>query len=170
MEKRLRWVFVAGFVVALSAASALAANPMDGARYSGTGKDFMNNAPNWADEGTGKLSFKTSRDGSDVIDFSGSYSYYCGAGTSTVTEKRMPISNGRFGIEFSQPSHGPNGKVDGTAYAAISGAFDDSGGEAKVSYLVDYVFTGGKVEHPYSTKSPGKLGCASWVQGTVKTN
>lgn len=169
MENHRRWLFLAGFIAALSVASALAANPMAGVRYSGTGKDFMNNAPKWTDEGTGKISFKTSGDGSKVTAFSGSYSYYCGAGTSTVTENSMAISNGKFGVEFSQPNRGPNGKIDGRAYAAISGQFEDGGSTAKVSYLVDYVFTGGKVRHPYSTKSPRKLGCASWVQGTVKT-
>jgi hypothetical protein len=169
MEKRVRWLFAVGFVAALSAATALAANPKGGASYSGTGKDFMNNAPKWADEGTGKITFQTSKDGSDVLAFSGGFSYYCGAGTSTVTEKKMPVSNGKFGLEFHQPDRGPNGKIEGTAYASISGTFEDGGSEAQVSYLIDYVFTGAKVKHPYSTKNPKALGCATWVRGTVKT-
>jgi len=152
------------------AASAFAASPNPGALYKGVGKNFMNNAPKWANEGTAKISFKTSADGSKVINFKGSYAYYCGAGTSTVTEKHIPISKrGTFSLKFSQPIKGPNGKINSTAYAAISGTFGKGGKQANVSYLIDYVFTGKTVKHPYSTSNPRALGCASWVRGTVKT-
>ena len=170
MKTRLRWMIAVVAVGSLTAASALAASPKPGALYEGTGKDFMNNAPKWTNEATGKIRFKTSAKGTAVVGFRGSYSYYCGAGTSAVTEKRMPVSKrGRFGAEFSQPTKGPNGKVNGTAYAAISGTFEKGGKQASVSYLIDYVFTGTKVKHPYSTKSPKALGCATWVRGTVNT-
>jgi hypothetical protein len=159
-------VLAAGMVTAVSA---VAASPESGHSYRGTGKDFMNNAPKWADEGTRKISFQTSSDGMDVIQFRGAFSYYCGAGTSDVTEKKMAISkSGRFGTRFSQKIKGANGKVESTAYVVVSGRFDDGGSQASVSYLVDYVFTGKKVSRPFSTSSPRALGCASWVRGTVR--
>jgi hypothetical protein len=147
--------------------SAVPVSPKPGTSYHGTGKDYMNNAPKWADEGSGKISFTTSADGKAVMHFSGSYSYYCGAGTSTVTEKRMAVSaSGHFGTEFSQKLKGAS--AGGTAYASIAGQFTDGGEKASVSYLIDYVFKGDKVKHPYSTKNPKALGCATWVRGTVK--
>lgn len=166
--KRILAVIVAVLVIA---SNALGASPKPGARYRGTGKDYMNNAPKWTAEGTGKISFAISTDGAAVIDFKGSYSYYCGAGANDVTERRISVSeSGRFALEFSQPIKGPNGKVDSTAYVSIAGTFEKGGEDASVSYLVDYVFTGTKVKHPYSTKHPRALGCASWVRGTVKAN
>jgi hypothetical protein len=165
LKRTLLAVTVAG---ALTAASALAASPKPAAVYRGTGKDFMNNAPRWTDEGTGKISFKTSGNGAAVVNFKGTYSYYCGAGTTNVTERVMHVSKqGTFGARFSQPIKGPNGKVSSVAYASISGAFETGGG-ASISYLVDYVFPGARVKHPYSTSNPKALGCASWVRGTAR--
>jgi hypothetical protein len=161
-------VLAAGMVTAVSA---FAASPKPGHSYQGTGTDFMNNAPTWADEATGKIKFQTSTNGLDVMQFKGTFSYYCGAGTSDVTEKKMAISkSGRFGARFSQKVKGANGKVNSTAYVAVSGRFEDGGSQASVSYLVDYVFAGSKVSHPYSTSDPRALGCASWVRGTVRTS
>ncbi len=161
-------VLAAGMVTAVSA---FAASPKPGHSYQGTGKDFMNNAPKWADEATGKIKFQTSTNGLDVMQFKGTFSYYCGAGTSDVTEKKMAISkSGRFGARFSQKVKGANGKVNSTAYVVVSGRFEDGGSQASISYLVDYVFAGSKVSHPYSTSDPRALGCASWVRGTVRTS
>lgn len=165
--KTMAIVLAAGMVTAVGA---LAASPEPGHSYQGTGKDFMNNAPKWADEGTGKISLRTSTDGTHVLRFKGTFSYYCGAGTSDVTEKSMAVSeSGRFGAKFSQKSKGANGKVTSTAYVLVSGRFENGGKEASVSYLVDYVFAGEKVSNPYSTSNPRALGCASWVRGTVHT-
>jgi len=166
--KRILVVIVAVLVIA---SNALGASPKPGARYKGTGKDYMNNAPKWTAEGTGKMSFAISADGAAVTGFKGTYSYYCGAGSDDVTETRMSVSkSGRFAAKFSQPIKGPNGKVNSTAYVSIAGKFEKGGKDASVSYLVDYVFTGARVKHPYSTKHPKALGCASWVRGTVKAN
>ena len=122
---------------AMLCATALAAAPKSGATYRGTGRDFMNNAPRWTAEGTGKISFKTSANAHAVVDFKGGYSYYCGAGTADVTEKSMPVSkSGTFGVRFKQSVKGPNGKVNSTAYAAISGRFENGGTKAAVSYLI----------------------------------
>jgi hypothetical protein len=160
------------FVLAVSmvpSVTAFAASPKPGASYRGTGKDYLNNAPTWTDESTGRISFVTSADGAAVTHFKGTYYYYCGAGTADVTETRMPVSkSGRFGTKFSQKTKGPTGAVTGTAYVSISGRFEKGGSKASVSYLVDVVFTGGHVSHPYSTRHPKALGCASWVRGTVK--
>ena len=85
-----------------------------------------------------------------------------------MTETRLAVSKrGTFGARFSQPIKGKNGKVGSTAYVVITGAFTEGGREASVSYLIDYVFTGSHVKHPYSTADPKALGCASWVRGTV---
>lgn len=148
-----------------TAGSAFASGSEPGHSYQGTGKDYMNNAPKWADEGTGKIRLQTSTDGKNVIHFRGTFSYYCGAGTSDVTEKTMAISgSGGFGARFSVKQRGS------TAYVAISGQFKDGGNKASVSYLVDFVFPGSHVHHPYSTDNPRALGCASWVRGTVHTS
>lgn len=168
MKKALRSMVLVALAGLLTVGGAYAVSPVAGKLYTGTGKDYMNNAPKWGDEGNGKISFKTSASGVAVTSFRGGYSYYCGAGTATVTEKHMPVSsNGTFGARFSVRTKGPKGKINGRAYVSISGAFV-AGAKANVSYLVDYVFTGRHVKHPYSTKHPKLLGCASWVRGTVK--
>ncbi len=69
MKTRLRWMIAVVAVGSLTAASALAASPKPGALYEGTGKDFMNNAPKWTNEATGKISFKTSAKGTAVVGF-----------------------------------------------------------------------------------------------------
>ncbi|HUB77103.1 MAG TPA: hypothetical protein VL977_08595, partial [Solirubrobacteraceae bacterium] len=138
-------------------------SPEAGARYAGSLPDFLNNAPTWTAEETGRASFEVSADARAVTAFKGSFYYYCGAGTADVTEKRMAISaSGRFGARFAHRS------ASSTAYVAISGRFTTGGTQASVSYLVDYVFKGSPTPaHPYSTASPKALGCASWVHGSL---
>jgi hypothetical protein len=168
MKKGLSLMVLVALAGLVTVGGAYAVSPVAGTLYTGTGKDYMNNASKWADEGRGKISFKTSASGAAVTSFRGAYSYYCGAGTATVTEKHVAVtSNGTFATHFSVRTKGPSGKVNGRAYVSISGAFV-AGGKANVSYLVDYVFNGTHVKHPYSTKHPRQLGCASWVRGTVK--
>jgi hypothetical protein len=182
MQTRLRWMIViglgglitAGKAIAVapghSPASAGAGGPKHSVAYTGSGTDYMNDATGWTAAGTGAISFRTSPSGKSVLGFRGGYSFYCGSGTATVTEQRMSISqSGRFGTKFTVPNKGPNGKRNGTAYVQISGAFDANRASATVSYLVDYVFKGRHVKHPYATGQPGRLGCASWVKGTVTT-
>ncbi|MHB8491279.1 MAG: hypothetical protein ACYDA6_03555 [Solirubrobacteraceae bacterium] len=152
--------------------AAVAAEPKASVRYTGTGADYMNNAPHWAREATGKISFKTSADRRRIVDFRGTYSYYCGGGTSYIKAAYLNVdSKGRFAYDFSFPNRLASGKTEGRIYAAISGQFLGDGSTARVSYLADAVFTGAgakPVHEPYSTKDPGKLGCASWVKGTVR--
>jgi hypothetical protein len=170
MQTLLRWMIVFGLGGLITAANVLAVAPEHGAAYSGTGVDYMNNARSWTAEGTGAVSFRTSPSGKAVTDFRGGYSFYCGPGTATVTEQRMPISKrGRFGIRFTVANKARSGKRNGTVYVEISGAFDTDRASASVSYLVDYVFKGRHVAHPYDTSRPRRLGCASWVKGTVTT-
>ena len=154
-------ILAAGMVTAVSA---VAASPESGHSYRGTGRDFMNNAPKWADEGTRKISFQTSSDGMDVIQFRGAFSYYCGAGTSDVTEKKMAISkSSRYQVLPEGQGCERQSRIDRVRRCLQP--FDDGGSQASVSYLVDYVFTGKKVSRPFSTSSPRALGCASWVRG-----
>ena len=136
-------------------------SPEAGARYAGTGQDYLNNAPTWTDEKTTNISFDVSADAGAVTSFRGRFFFYCGAGTSTVKEVRMPVSSsGHFGARFTQKYS------NSTAYVAISGQFTTGGTLAGVSYLVDYVFKGSPTPaHPYSTADPKALGCASWVRG-----
>jgi hypothetical protein len=182
MQTRVRWMIViglggfmtAGNAIAVapghSAASAGSGAPKQSVAYSGTGTDYMNDATGWTAAAMGAISFRTSPSGKSVLGFRGGYSFYCGSGTATVTERRMSIArSGRFGAKFKVPNKGPNGKRNGTAYVQISGAFDPSRTAAIVSYLVDYVFKGRHVKHPYDTGQPSRLGCASWVKGTATT-
>ncbi len=169
MQTGLSRAIVLGLTGLLIAGSALAATPRRGAPYAGTGAVFMNHARRWTKDGRGLISFKTSSSGHAVLGFKGGYSFYCGAGTATVTKKRMSIrADGTFAAKFSVRTTGADGKANGRAYVSIAGAFKDGGAKASVSYLVDYVFTGHHVKHPYDISHPRRLGCASFVKGTVK--
>jgi hypothetical protein len=168
MQTRLRWMIVFGLGGLITAGNALAAPSKHRAVYSGTGVDYINDTPSWTADGAGAISFRTSPSGKSVTGFRGGYSFYCGSGTATVTEQRMSVSKaGRFGARFTVTTRGPGGKRNGTAYVEISGGFDTHRRSAMVSYLVDYVFKGRHVKHPYDTTRPARLGCASWVKGTV---
>lgn len=171
MQIGLRRTIVLALTAPLIAGSALAAAPRRGALYTGTGAVFMNNARRWTKDARGLISFRTSSSGRAVLGFKGGYSFYCGAGTATVTEKRMSVSpDGTFAAKFSVRTTGTDGKANGRAYVSIAGAFKDAGAKASVSYLVDYVFTGHHVKHPYDRSHPRRLGCASLVKGTVKAH
>jgi len=146
------------------AAAALAATPEKNAHYSGTGTDYLNDAgAHWANDGGAQsVSFKTSKDGSQIVDFKGWFSYYCGAGHDYLDANPFAIAaDGSFSDQFVIKES--SSKI----YASISGHFL-KGGKAKVDYLVDFVFTATKIKHPYDTSKPHSLGCASWVKATVK--
>ena len=168
MQTRLRRMIVMGLGGLVTAGNAFAVAPAYGAAYSGTGVDYVNDHSGWTADGTGAVSLQTSRSGRSVTDFRGGYSFYCGSGTATVTDHRMPISRrGTFGTRFAVVNRGPRGKRNGMAYVQIRGTFSRDRTSARVSYLVDYVFKGRHVKHPYDTGQPRRLGCASWVRGTV---
>lgn len=157
-------VLTSGLAVLVAAATSTAATPSHSAKYSGTGADFMNNAPHWTKEATGRFSFKTSKDGKRILAFRGTYSYYCGAGTATITARYLLVSkSGRFDFRFSQKA--PDG---GRNFYRIYGRFL-SAGEASVAYFDDFTVPSQKVKDPYDTGHPHRLGCASWVRGIAKT-
>lgn len=167
MQTRV-WMIAVGLASLIAVGAAIAAVPTRDAAYTGTGTDYMNNASTWTARGSGAITFKTSSNGEAVTDFNGGYSFYCGSGTATVTETRMSVSKAeRFGARFTVKTRGPRGKINGTAYVEIAGAFGARRQTASVSYLVDYVFKGRHVKYPYATNHPRRLGCASWVKGTV---
>lgn len=157
----------AAAVLLALAAGALAA-PKHGASYTGRGPDYMNNNTKWTREATGHVSFKASSDGADVLNFKGTYSYYCGAGTSSITDPKIHIAKGG---SFSARGHHVeklHGVVEGTHYLSVSGRFNKSGTTAKVSYLDDFVYAGKHVKHPYSTKMKSATdACESWVRATA---
>jgi|GEM_PF-5238461 len=156
--------------VALAASGSVAAasvtvRPVAGKRFSGTGADYENDGPGgaWKKDAVGRFSFRTSRDATQLRGFRGTYSYYCGNGTATVTARYLIVSrSGRFDYRF------PFREKYGTAYVEIKGAFQRGGRRATVSYLVDFVAKGQTVRHPYATSHPRTLGCASWVRGVAK--
>lgn len=150
--------------IALLLAGGAAASPKAGAQYSGKGPNYNNNASRWTKEGTGKVSFRTSAKGADVLAFSGSYSCYCNCQREYhIRDAKMAISkSGHFS------SHGHFSYKTGTAYESISGRFERSGRTAKVSYLYDFVWKGKHVKNPYSTKmNSAQDACEALVRATA---
>ncbi|MGH2865914.1 MAG: hypothetical protein ACRDJX_11800 [Solirubrobacteraceae bacterium] len=158
-------------IAGLSAPAALASLPDSGGAYRGSGRDYMNNAPSWTREATAKVSFRTSVNRRRILDFRGSYSFYCGAGTSDITARWIAVSrSGHFRYDFKTPNRLSNGAIEGADYVAIEGAFADGGRSATVSYLFNYEDTAPTSGSPYSTANPHALGCASWVRATVHSH
>ena len=142
---------------------AFASSARRSARYAGTATDYLNNAPNWAPEAQGKITFQTSSNGRSVRKFRGTYACYCNCSAGLYVDATSMHVNGdgSFAYRFSVA------EKYGRDFVAISGQFLARGSRAKVSYLVDFVGTGQHVAHPYSTGDSRALGCASWVRGTV---
>ena len=156
-----------GCIVLLASGAALGSGGKPGASYSGTGKDYMNNAPSWAAEATGQFSYRVSASGREITNFHGGFSYYCGGGKSFVSAKSIAISpSGSFSYRFSLANI-VNGKSYGRNYVSIVGTFIGKGAAASIAYLFDSVSTNAPVSDPYDTTHPHKLGCASWVKGTA---
>jgi hypothetical protein len=153
------------------AAAALAASPKKNAAFSGSAKEYMNNAPHWQTyKGlTEKYHFKTSKNGKHLLNFSGHYVYYCGAGASNITDQSIAIkANGSFNSQGATVEHGGDGKVTGTAYVRVWGKFTGKT-KANVSYLFDFVYAGHHVSHPYSSQFHSATNaCEGWIHGTAK--
>lgn len=129
-------------------------------RFSGRGPDYLNDAPRWTRESTGTFGFATSRNGTTLLNFRGTFYYYCGAGRGTVRAARIAITSKRtFDYRFYSP------KKYGVDYGEVYGSFLKGGRRARIGYLVDFVANGQKVRHPYDVRHSRSLGCASWVQG-----
>lgn len=151
----------------LSCPAASAALPKADEAFAGTGADYLNNAPRWTRESTGRVSFETSANRRRILNFRGTYYYYCGARTGSVTARYINVNSaGQFGYRFSIPNTAPDGQISGKLFIAIEGRFIGDGSTAKVSYLADYN-EGKELANPFSTANPRALGCASWVRATV---
>jgi hypothetical protein len=150
---------------AVAATVAIAASgPARNAGFRGSGADYLNKGKTWTRGATGRFSFRTNADGTELQDFKGTYTYSCG-GSATITAKFVTISaNGRFDYPFTQRFK------TGKFWAEIYGQFFPRGRKASVNYLIDFVTKGKRVRHPYDTRDPQSLGCASWVQGVAKTS
>jgi hypothetical protein len=158
-----------GAAFVLLSASALAVVPEAGKSFKGKTGDYLNNAPRWTREAAGKVSFKVSADGQRLLNFRGTYYYYCGAGTGTVTDKALKIKrNGRFYATGTRVEHSSSGKFTGRNYYLLSGRFVNRGRAVQVSYMDDFVYAGKSVHQPYSTTfHRSSAACESWVHGTV---
>ena len=149
--------------LAMAAPVASAVMPISGARYSGKGEDYLNNAPKWRASASEAVSFKVSANRRRLVGFKGRFFYYCGSRTATLSAAYIDVTRaGTFDYRFTQQT--PSGGAD---YAEIKGRFVGSGNSAQLSYLVDYS-EGKKISQPYSTANPGALGCASWTRATVR--
>lgn len=164
-------------LIATGAAPALGALPSGGASFSGNGSVYYNNAPHWQRAQSAQISFGISPNRRRIINFYGSYTFYCGAGRAYVKAHFITITKkGAFRYDFSVPNRSASGQVYGRAYVSIYGHFLHGGKRADVNYLVDYLEPGQKsmigkhqrVRHPYSPRKPQALGCASWVRGVAR--
>jgi hypothetical protein len=141
---------------------AATATPRPGALFSGTGSEYFNNgASGWVRAAAVPFSFKISRHGGAIVDFRGHYSYYCGAGSSTLTAYGPIRSDRRFAIHFHERVR------YGISYGDVKGRFNAAGTRASVSYLFDFVASGTTVGKPFDTRDPHALGCATWVRGAA---
>ena len=128
----------------------------------------MHHAPQWASDGTRKITLNTSRYGKRILNFHGSYQFWCGEGTGFITGSSVAISKSGSFAEHGHYQEKSHGKVTGTNYLRLWGQFASNGKSATVDYLSDFVYAGKSVKNPYSTKikSQGSA-CESWVRGTA---
>jgi hypothetical protein len=103
------------------------------------------------------MSFHVSGDGHHLLKFVGYYDYYCGAGTTYVTDSRIRVlSTGSFDVSGKYPSYGPNHRRNGTIHAFIRGHFTDRGHRADVTYrAADYFFGAPPHSRPCGTQVTG---------------
>jgi hypothetical protein len=122
----------------------------------------MNDAPHWRRQATGSFHFTVSSTGKRMLSFRGTYSYYCGAGSTYLKASYLSVTRqGTFNYAFKFRV------TNGTVYGWIWGEFTGRGATANVNYLSDFVATGRHVSRPYDVSHPGRLGCASWVRGVA---
>ena len=137
-------------------------------RFIGSGAEYANNGPRWEHSGSrSRISFHAVSGERRLVSFSGTYSYYCGGGTGTITDKSIRVaSNGRFSARGHFPDRTSSGRVTAENYVSLWGRLIDHGNAAVVSFLVDAVYAGKHVANPYSTRlqRPG-LACETLVKG-----
>lgn len=133
------------------AATALAADPLVGATYHGSGKQYFNNAPcpkhptqqcYRTAAGRQRFSFTVTRASRlaapRIVDFAAPYDYYCGSGHAVARPSR-PIAvrpDGAFAYRFIAAAKGPDGKVVGTTTFTLGGRFVGAGRTARLSYTL----------------------------------
>jgi hypothetical protein len=141
------------------AATALAAHPLAGAKYLGSGKQYFNNAPCPKHPkqqcyrslvGHQRFSFTVTRArrhaAPSIVDFVAPYDFYCGGGHAVARPSR-PIAvrpDGAFAYRFRIPAKGLNGKVVGTTTFTLGGRFVANGRTARLSYTVATRFSAGQ--------------------------
>lgn len=152
-------------IAVVGAGLAGATNPKPGSRYLGTGQQAFNNTRDgrFANGGfrpRAQISFRVSPDGRRMLNFRGTFFYYCGAGTSAITANFLTVRpDGSFHFAFRSPARGPHGVVDGTVAVVIDGRFTGTGRTARVTYR----------EATRLRKLPAsQRPCATQVTGTVR--
>ena len=152
------------------AGAALAAHALAGKTYSGTGQEYENNGPHFETfKGfRQRMRLTVTADGARVQSFKGYYSYYCGAGTASVTGKGLNIrSSGRFGGQATAPAYYRSSRT-GTNYFVLRGRFINGGEKAAVTYQAAFVGVRQTDPHPYSLGlQPGSASCQNKVTGTI---
>jgi len=160
-----------GLVVLLAvsgSAGGAAAAARAGKRFVGSGTEHVNNGPKWERAAPRlRISFSVAPDGKRLVGFRGTYFYYCGAGSGTITDGSIAIGrNGHFRARGSFADKTSSGQVTARSYVSIWGRMVDHGDAAVVSFLVNAVWTGRHLANPYSTKlQPAGLACQTWVKG-----
>lgn len=146
---------------------AWATKPKGGGQYRGTGQQAFNNTRDgrFANGGfrpRAQISFRVSPDGRRVLNFRGTFFYYCGAGTSAITTNFLNVrSDGSFHFAFKSPARGPHGVVNGTVAVTIQGRFTGTGRTARVAY---------REETRFSKLPASQRPCATQVTGTVRAH
>lgn len=138
----------------------LAAKPLGGTHYSGSGKLCMNNNAGGKYSCTDtrdKFSLRTSDSGAKVKRFTGHVGpLYCGGGTDTIHDKNVAIDNGAFQDSFSSPNI-VGGMQTGTIHVHINGNFKGDGSKVHVAYSFVVHFKGEPKSHD----------CGARVEGTA---
>jgi hypothetical protein len=158
---------VASFLLAASPGAAGAASgPYK--RFVGSGVEYANNGPRWQkSDWRSRIAFRAGPGEKRLLSFTGTYSFYCGGGTDTITSRSIPVApNGRFHARGSFVDRLSSGRVTAVSYVSIWGRLADHGNAAGVSFLVDTVYTGKHVADPYATSlKPADAACETLVKG-----
>lgn len=145
-------------------------------QFRGLGEEFWNNGPKWEHVFVGvgesafqwRFRFDTARNGSRVLHFRGVYSYYCGSGIRTLSDRAIPISfYGNFRAHGSAREY-VNGRFQGTEYFSVIGA-PSGHGDVAVSYMFEFVYRGKHLSDPYrQVYRRSDVACQSLVLGIGK--
>ena len=159
MRRHIAAICVVGLVGLGMATVASGTTPPPSSRFSGTGGNYWNEGSSWARHGTGSFSFRISARSYSpssryVDDFRGTYTTACSSHRLRLFASGILVhQNGTFSLHFHSSG----------AWVKIWGTFGGhQGRRASVNYLANFSKT-----RSDNQKSPGSLGCAAWVRGTV---